>query len=310
MTTDSKQRPSHITVENPVFPYLIDDEHNEATSYITIEHADRYKEGERRLFYIAGGSIEMHERGSATLPQFRVELGHAFARDEETDPVTLANFELKGLQMASTFHHTVTYVGWLTSAQFYPEGFQDERYEEFNPFKGAVRQNSDEDPYANNGYPYQAPRVNLGAELTFPLEVEVTLHYDVKGVKTRLARYMESHRSARLKREAAAAAAEKAEIARREKARIDNEKWLQSEEGKEYTIDRELRNILRKIPAGSNFTDEQLVEFREQAVQYFNTLSPEDAARLRKMDEERIWSLKDDDMGRQAYKEELDFRLS
>lgn len=308
MTTDSSTRPASIKLpaDGPKFPFLVTDESVQSSSYITIGLADRFPEepemtnGETQLFFIAGGEITKRDRGGSA-PEYVVEQRHSFARDDENDRSYVSNFHLKSLQLVSAYGRTMVYSAWLTKAQFYPEGFQMAPYDEFNPFKGAVKMNDENDHYANSGYPYTPPQVRF-ENLTFPIEVEVTLHYNLTDADAKLTEHVAACHAARVVREQEAAK-RAAEVERKRAARLEARKaYLLTDEGKAETAETELLKTVRAIPEGDSWTKRSLAVIRGEAAEAVAKLSDGVVAELKSERAWETWGINLSNTGRVAYK--------
>lgn len=304
-----ENRPSHIKLDAPTFPYAITDETTENPgSIIEIKHADSFRKGEKTLFYIAGGSLQSKDNGRGMgTPEFSIQIRHPFARDEENDGAYVADFKVKSLQMVTAYDDNLVYTGWLTSAQFYPSDYVDERFENFNPFVGAVKKDTEEDYYANSGYPYQAPSVLFGDALTLPLEVEITLSYNQTDTLNRLNEYMDYHEKERIKREEKVEADRIALEKRREEQRIAQEAYLLTDEGKAYTLERALIKELRTVPKGKEFPEgETNLTLVAKLAVFTDSLTDEEKAVHARSKEDRTFGIAEEDTLRQEYLKAFD----
>lgn len=187
-------RPSQIVLENPQFPYLVQQKADEPTSYIFIQrpvHDMEDENDERVLFYVAGGSITHLSTSADARMTHMVDLRHSFATDISGDSCYVSRFGLSGLQVTAMYKDTMVFTGWLTYAGFYPEGYADDRWDNFNPFDGAK-------PDDGENYPYSPPGVCLGA---LPLPVEVFIRYNQTNVNKTLKKTMNYHAQKRKVRE-------------------------------------------------------------------------------------------------------------
>jgi len=176
-----------INITEPRFPYAISEEGTNPSSFITIGLADPFSADEfgllhSNLFYIAGGEIHTLNDSRTGMPEHQVILRHSFAGDIEGSRSQLAVFRFKGLQFAPSYRKSVSFAGWLTAAQFYPVGYEDEQGP-VNPFLGEVKQ-EEIIGHENYGFPYSPPTVAFGFQL--PLEVSVTLHHNQSNVQEHL----------------------------------------------------------------------------------------------------------------------------
>lgn len=242
--TNDIERPSHIVLDEPEFPYLIDQEGVSGHSYAVIKHAEQYQE-DRELFLLVSPEISFDPSGRGSVPVSEVVVHHTFARDFDYSSSSVARFEIGSLQMSSAFAGVINYTGWLTSVRFYPAGHDTENYEHFNPFVGAF----DEGSEGNAKYPYLPPLVNMtfGEGKTLPLPVEITLYYDVENAKTSVineVRGIFTRRAETAERQEQKRAEEEK---RAEKGRRDYEEWTNTDEGKVHLADVDFVQNLKKL---------------------------------------------------------------
>jgi len=298
------ERPERIELHEPVFPYLVADESAEPTSYVIISKADHLGyDAERTLFYVPGATFRQRDNRQMGTPITDIILHHSFASDDEGDTSHVADFEVRSMQLVSAYGKQLTFTGWLTEARFYPEGYVDERFEEFNPFVGAVKQDEgpERDNYsANYGYPYLAPKVKIEG-LQLPLEVEITLIHNIADAKADTQENMQSQAQARLDRaERQSKEAEKkaAEKIQREK---EHQEWLKTDEGIADTLDTKLHRLVRAVSPQDTMTSTELEEIQLQADTFVLSLSDKEKGLL--LDEQvgKIWSIKSEQLMRNAY---------
>jgi hypothetical protein len=298
------ERPERIELTEPVFPYLVADESAEPTSYVIISKADHLGyDGDRTLFYIPGATFRQRDNRQMGTPITDIILHHSFASDEEGDTSHVADFEVRSMQLVSAYGKQLTFTGWLTETRFYPEGYVDERFEEFNPFVGAVKQ--DEGPErenysANYGYPYLAPKVKIEG-LQLPLEVEITLVHNTADAHTDTQENMESHAKARRDREERARKEAEKKAAEKIQREKEHQEWLKTDEGIADTLDTKLRRLIRALPTQETMTDAEREEVQLQADTFVLALSDKEKGLL--LDEQvgKIWSIKPEQVLRNAY---------
>jgi predicted Holliday junction resolvase-like endonuclease len=298
------ERPERIELTKPIFPYLVADESAEPTSYVIISKADHLGyDAERTLFYIPGATFRQRDNRQMGTPITDIILHHSFASDEEGDTSHVADFEVRSMQLVSAYGKQLTFTGWLTETRFYPEGYVDERFEEFNPFAGAVKQDEGherENYSANYGYPYLAPKVKIEG-LQLPLEVEITLVHDIADAHANTQENMESHAKARHDREERARKEAEKKAAEKIQREKEHQEWLKTDEGIADTLDTKLRRLIRALPTQDTLTDSEREEIQLQADTFVLALSDKEKGLL--LDEQvgKIWSIKPEQVLRNAY---------
>lgn len=220
--------PKKITVEDGVFPYVIRDESTVSSSVIVVSSGTEYYESRyvsSELFYIEGGSIEVSDGGKS-----RIRLKHSFASDVENDRSSIADFTISNLMHARAYSNTIVYSGWLTSVNFYPEEYNDGEHDVFNPFKNIEPYEGDS--YNSPDYPYSPPQVTFGSRVTLPMQVTISLLYNMEGDVTEVINTW---------RDRILTAQREADVERGEQIRLEEEKrvrraaereaWLKTPEG-------------------------------------------------------------------------------
>lgn len=298
-----------ITLDAPVFPYLVKDDSATSTSFITIEHEEVYHDDERTLFYIAGGDIDLRSNDHRMTSETSINIYHSFGRDEEADRARFAEFTVRSLTLSAAYGNTVVFTGWLTKTLFYPEGAVDSDGDLVNPFIGAEKQ-PDGDGYGNALYPYLPPVVTFGKAVTFPLPVTITLHHNKgENLAQKLDERMESHAKARAEREAKAEAERLEQEKRREESRKRQEAWLKTEEGQAYAIEQKMFNGMKKAAPFGEATDDEKAAIQVQAMVDFDTFTDDEKASLLKGQADRP-KVRRSDVGRAAYMEKFEALLS
>jgi hypothetical protein len=298
------ERPERIELTEPVFPYLVTDESAEPTSYVIIRKADHLGYNtDPTLFYIPGATFRQRDNRQMGTPITDIILHHSFASDEEGDASHVADFEVRSMQLVSAYGKQLTFTGWLTETRFYPEGYVDERFEEFNPFVGAVKQ--DEGPErenysANYGYPYLAPKVKIEG-LQLPLEVEITLVHNTADAHADTQENMEAQAKARRDREERARKEAEKKAAEKIQREKEHQEWLKTDEGIADTLDTKLTRLIRALPTQETMTDAEREEVQLQADTFVLALSDKEKGLL--LDEQvgKIWSIKPEQVLRNAY---------
>lgn len=299
-----------ITLDAPVFPYLVKDDSTTSTSYIAIEHEEMYRDDERTLFYIVGGQLNMSSKNHQMNSETTINIRHSFGCDEENDSARVADFTVRSLTITASYGNTVVFTGWLTKAMFYPDDAVDSDGYLVNPFIGAEKQPDGANGYGNALYPYLPPVVTFGKAVQFPLPVTITLYHNQGGdLAQKLDGYMDKHAEARAEREAKAEADRVALEKRREESRRWEAEWIKSEEGQIYTVERKMFAGVKKAAPTPISTDEEKAAVQVQAVADFAEFTAEEKALLLKGQPNRR-KIPRSDIGGRAYVEKFEALLS
>lgn len=94
---------------------------------------------------------------------------HPWAKDVEGDRVRLAFFAFDSMKFIDTHYNVFTFSGWLTTMSLYNPF-------ESNEFTDAVKLDTSDEPWANNGYPFSPPNFQF-EEVKLPLKVDVHILY-------------------------------------------------------------------------------------------------------------------------------------
>lgn len=298
-----------ITLDAPVFPYLVKDDAATHTSYITIEHEEMYRDDERTLFYVVGAEMDIRTKDPRMTTETSIKIYHSFARDFEASRSVVANLTIRSLTLSSAYGKSLVFTGWLTRALFYPDGAVDRDGELVNPFIDAEKQ-PDGDGYGNAHYPYLPPVVTFGKALQLPIPVTITLHHNQKSdLLEKLDSYMDGHAKARAEREAKAEA-ERLEREKRHEKHLKWEKeWLKSEEGQIHLAERKVFASMRNAAPTAEVTDEEKAAIQAQAVVDFAQFTDEEKTLLLKGQPNRR-KIPRSDVGGRAYMEKFEFLLS
>lgn len=154
--TENKSQP-----EKTLHP-LFHEASNGGVSRVRID-ADRFSvpyESDTAIALLDGAVI-LH---SSSENRSTVALKHLWAKDAEGDSCFIAQYEFQDLRLASSYHGEFRFTGWLTAARY---------YDGENPFDDAVKQDTESEPWANNGYPYIPP---VQGPQHLPQRVEITYY--------------------------------------------------------------------------------------------------------------------------------------
>lgn len=272
-------RPERIQVDNPDFPYVVQQDDVKSHVFATISLAERiYGEKDGTLFVIV--DPRMGSSDTASGPEMQFAVRHSFAGDDENDSCYVADFKIANLSMTHAYGQMIQYTGWLTEARFYPDGYTDEDFDTFNPFVG-LKQDSGEEL---SGFPYLPPHVQFGKSVRLPVQVKIELYYGVESGTKDAKKYAKSIRNFNAEVDAKKEAERiKQEEEKAERARKHAE-WLKTPEGLADAEYEKLIKFARSVagPRNQEASEELLLEMKSGAASYVEGLSTEETELLSK----------------------------